>query len=62
LEWALILLALVSFGTVAVAQATFPLWATHPAALGIRVHLANGLYVNAIFDRALNRQTLGKAG
>jgi NAD(P)H-quinone oxidoreductase subunit 5 len=62
LEWALILLALVSFGAVAVAQATFPLWATHPAALGIRVHLANGLYVNAIFDRALNRQTLGKAG
>ncbi|AHD11964.1 proton-conducting transporter transmembrane domain-containing protein [Phaeobacter gallaeciensis] len=53
LEWALILLALVSFGAVAVAQATFPLWAMHPAAAGLRVHLSNGLYANAIFDRLL---------
>ncbi|ATG37917.1 putative NADH-ubiquinone oxidoreductase (plasmid) [Phaeobacter piscinae] len=53
LEWALILLALISFGAVAVAQATFPLWAMHPAAAGLRVHLANGLYANAIFDRLL---------
>ena len=35
------------------AQATFPLWASHPAAAGIRVHLSNGLYANAIFDRLL---------
>ncbi|UWR43431.1 oxidoreductase (plasmid) [Phaeobacter inhibens] len=54
LEWALILLALVSFGAVAVAQATFPLWAMHPAAAGLRVHLSNGLYANAIFDRLLD--------
>ena len=53
LEWALIVLALMSFGAVALAQATFPLWATHPAAAGIRVHLSNGLYANAIFDRLL---------
>ncbi len=53
LEWALIVLALFSFGTVAVAQALFPLWARHPAAAGLRVHLANGLYANAVFDRAL---------
>jgi NAD(P)H-quinone oxidoreductase subunit 5 len=53
LEWALIVLAIVSFGLVAVAQATFPLWAQHPAAAGLRVHLSNGLYVNAIADRAL---------
>jgi NAD(P)H-quinone oxidoreductase subunit 5 len=53
LEWALIILTLVSFGVVAVAQATFPLWATHPAAAGIRVHLSNGLYANAIFDKLL---------
>jgi len=53
LEWALMLLAIVSFGLVAVAQATFPLWATHPAAAGLRVHLANGLYANAIFDRLI---------
>ena len=54
LEWALIVLALISFGAVALAQATFPLWASHPAAAGIRVHLSNGLYANAIFDRLLS--------
>lgn len=53
LEWALISLAIFSFGLVAVAQATFPIWATHPAATGFRVHLANGLYANAIFDRLI---------
>jgi len=53
LEWALIVLALASFGAVAVAQAMFPLWAYHPAAAGLRVHLANGLYANALFDRLL---------
>ncbi|MCA3572787.1 MAG: oxidoreductase, partial [Aestuariivirga sp.] len=51
LEWALIVLALLSFGLVAVAQALFPLWAHHPATAGLRVHLANGLYLNALFDR-----------
>lgn len=51
LEWALIVLALASFGLVAVAQALFPLWAWHPAAAALRVHLANGLYLNALFDR-----------
>jgi NAD(P)H-quinone oxidoreductase subunit 5 len=54
LEWALIVLALLSFGLVAVAQAMFPLWAYHPAAAGLRVHLANGLYANAVFDRLLS--------
>jgi NAD(P)H-quinone oxidoreductase subunit 5 len=36
---------------VALAQAMFPLWAHHPAAGGLRVHLSNGLYANAVFDR-----------
>ncbi len=54
LEWALMILALISFGAVALAQATFPLWASHPAAAGLRVHLSNGLYANAIFDRLLD--------
>ena len=54
LEWALIVLAVLSFGLVAVAQTTFPLWAYHPAAAGLRVHLANGLYANAVFDRLLD--------
>lgn len=51
LAWATILLALASFAIAAVAQATFPLWAGHPAAQGMRVHLMNGLYLNALTDR-----------
>jgi hypothetical protein len=46
-------LAILSFGAVAVAQALLPLWSNHPAATGIRVHLANGLYLNATLDRML---------
>ncbi|QYE37096.1 oxidoreductase (plasmid) [Polymorphobacter sp. PAMC 29334] len=53
LEWVLIVLAVISFGLVAVAQAMFPLWAYHPAAAGLRVHLSHGLYVNALADRLL---------
>ncbi len=53
LEWVLIILAVISFGLVAVAQALFPLWAYHPAAAGLRIHLSNGLYVNALADRLL---------
>lgn len=53
LEWALIVLAVLSFGLVAFAQALFPLWAHHPATAGLRVHLANGLYLNALLDRAI---------
>lgn len=53
LQWVLMVLALISFGAVAVVQAMFPLWATHPAAAGLRVHLSNGFYTNAIFDRLL---------
>ncbi len=53
LEWALIVLGLISFGAVAIAQALFPLWAHHPAAAGLRIHLANGLYANAVFDRLI---------
>ncbi|WP_179380776.1 proton-conducting transporter transmembrane domain-containing protein [Jannaschia marina] len=53
LEWALIVLAILSFGLVAFAQTLFPLWAHHPATAGLRVHLANGLYLNALLDRAI---------
>jgi NAD(P)H-quinone oxidoreductase subunit 5 len=53
LEWALIILALISFGLVALAQATLPLWSHHPAAQGLRIHLSNGLYINAVEDRLL---------
>ncbi|QTL04684.1 oxidoreductase [Aquabacter sp. L1I39] len=53
LEWGLMALAVTSFGLVAVVQAMFPLWAYHPAAAGLRVHLSNGFYANAVFDRLL---------
>lgn len=53
LQWTLIVLAVISFGLVAVVQAMFPLWAYHPAAAGMRVHLSNGFYANAMFDRML---------
>ncbi len=60
LDWALILLALISFGAVALAQATLPLWSHHPAAQGLRVHLTNGLYINAVEDRLLANWSMGK--
>lgn len=60
LEWALIGLAVVSFGAVGVVQAMFPLWAYHPAAAGLRVHLSNGFYVNAVFDRAFGGWSVAK--
>lgn len=53
LEWAVILLAVSTFGLVAFIQSLFPLWSRHPAAAGLRVHLLNGLYVNALLDRLL---------
>jgi len=53
LQWTLIVVAVSSFGLVAVIQAMFPLWAYHPAAAGLRVHLSNGFYANAVFDRLL---------
>ena len=60
LGWVLIIVALLSFGLVAFAQALFPLWVNHPAVAGMRVHLANGLYANALFDRATRGWTLRK--
>tara|TARA_R110002020_G_scaffold456466_2_gene672949 strand:- start:4263 stop:5807 length:1545 start_codon:yes stop_codon:yes gene_type:complete len=53
LEWALIALTVLSFGLVAFAQALLPLWAQHPATAGLRVHLANGFYLNALLDRLI---------
>ncbi len=61
LQWALMVLAVISFGLVAVLQALFPLWASHPAAAGLRVHLSNGFYVNALLDRLLHGWRLRNA-
>ena len=61
LQWALIVLAVISFGLVAIVQAMFPLWAYHPAAAGLRVHLSNGFYANAVFDRLLRGWRLRNA-
>ena len=58
LEWALLILAVFSFGLVAIAQSMFPLWAYHPATTGLRVHLSNGLYANAVFDRLINNWSI----
>ena len=58
LEWAILILAVLSFGVAAVAQALFPLWAAHPAATGLRTHLSNGLYANALFDRLIGNWAL----
>ncbi|KKB80503.1 oxidoreductase [Devosia soli] len=60
LEWTLMALAVLTFGLVAVAQALLPLWAGHPAVAGLRVHLANGLYVNAMLDRMLGGWSVRK--
>ncbi|MGQ2908739.1 MAG: proton-conducting transporter transmembrane domain-containing protein [Aliihoeflea sp.] len=60
LEWTLMALAVLTFGLVAVAQALFPLWAGHPAAAALRVHLSNGLYVNAMLDRMLGGWSVRK--
>lgn len=57
LIWATIVLALASFAVAAVAQTTFPLWAGHPAAAGLRVHLMNGFYLNAVSERLAGRWT-----
>jgi NADH:ubiquinone oxidoreductase subunit 5 (subunit L)/multisubunit Na+/H+ antiporter MnhA subunit len=57
LVWAVIVLAVASFALAALAQATFPLWARHPAAAGMRVHLMNGLYLNALADRMTGHWT-----
>ncbi len=61
LEWALLIMVVASFALVAFAQALFPNWAQHPAAAGLRIHLANGLYVNAFIDRALGNWSLRSA-
>ena len=61
LEWALIVLAVISFGLVAFLQSMFPNWAYHPAAASLRVHIANGLYANAMFDRILGGWSVRKA-
>jgi NAD(P)H-quinone oxidoreductase subunit 5 len=46
-------LAVALFGMVAFAQALFPLWAHHPANGRPARPLANGLYLNALLDRAI---------
>ncbi|WP_208348216.1 proton-conducting transporter membrane subunit [Pseudaestuariivita rosea] len=61
LEWALMIIALLSFGGVAVAQAMLPLWAHHPVARGLRVHITNGFYINAMFDRLINGWSVKKS-
>jgi len=58
LQWALLILVVGSFAVVAFVQALFPNWSHHPAAAGLRIHLANGMYANAFIDRALGNWSL----
>mgnify|MGYP000297797400 FL=1 len=58
LEWFLLVLIVIGFAGVAVLQWLLPLWANHPAAASLRVHLANGLYANAFFDRLVGGWSL----
>ncbi|OWY11281.1 oxidoreductase [Thioclava sp. F42-5] len=60
LIWLVMLLTIAGFGLAAWAQATFPLWGSHPAAAGLRVHLMNGLYLNALTDRLIGQTPLKK--
>ena len=39
----------------------FPLWAYHPAAASLRVHLSNGFYANAVFDRIVGGWSIRSA-
>ena len=48
---AIIALAVVSFGAVTVLQLLVPFWADTPIGRTARVHLANGLYANCVFNR-----------
>ena len=48
-----IVLAVASFALVALAQLTAPLWLTRPSMQALRIHLANGLYANLIWNRLI---------
>ena len=50
---AVIVLAVVSFALIALAQLTAPLWLTRPGMQALRIHLANGLYANLIWNRLI---------
>eukprot|EP00873_Tetraselmis_striata_P016773 jgi/Tetstr1/437037/TSEL_025797.t1 len=54
---AVMLLAVVSFGVVTVFQMVEPARAASPAWRAARVHLANGLYVNTLFNRLAGAYT-----
>lgn len=60
-QWALLAIALLAFGGIAVAQAMLPLWCDYPAAQRLRTHLSQGLYINALLDRVIGGRLLGKA-
>ena len=60
LDWAMIVIAILAFGFVAVVQSAFPIWSNHPAAASLRVHLANGLYANAVVDRLIGGWSVRK--
>ena len=51
--WLIMLLAVASFGIVTVLQILAPVWLASEAWCAARVHLANGLYANTLFNRLI---------
>ncbi|MCB1740294.1 MAG: oxidoreductase, partial [Gammaproteobacteria bacterium] len=60
-ERALLVLVVASFVLAALAQSTLAIWGELTAAMALRVHLANGLYANAVFDRLLGNRAINRS-
>jgi NAD(P)H-quinone oxidoreductase subunit 5 len=55
---AVIVLAVISFAAVALAQLTASLWLTRPTMQALRIHLAHGLYANLLWNRLIGAHRL----
>lgn len=55
-------LTIASFAAVTLLQSLIPRWNQRPAWRATRVHLANGFYVNALFNRLVGALRLDRAG
>ncbi|WP_297511416.1 proton-conducting transporter membrane subunit [uncultured Caulobacter sp.] len=58
---AILALTLVTFAALVVFQATLPRWREHALVRRLRVHLANGLYLDLILNRLVRRAALKEA-
>lgn len=58
LQMAIVALAVLTFAAVVIFQAAVPRWGRHPKLAALRVHLANGLYLDLILARLIGRAPL----